>query len=208
MEVVKQMLTEHKATPQPQSQSAPESRDKDKDKAMGRSDIKLTEKSYKRMERFSGGDDEWEDWKYDFEIITRSVNPAVGEALTKCLEDSAKATTGDDFNRVEANREWGPVMRSKELYELFIMMTAGEAESVMKSATEDGFEAWHLLSQTYSRKTLAKTLRLYREASNPSPATQLSEVISRIATWESKVQTVLKVTGLRLDNMLELAALT
>ena len=83
------------------------------------------------------------------------------------------------------------------------MLTEGEAKSVIKSATEDGFEAWHLLNQTYSRKTLAKTLRLYREASNPAPATQLSEVISKIAKWESKVQTVAKVTGMNVFNMLK-----
>ena len=33
-------------------------------------DSRLTEKSYKRMEKFSGGETEWDDWKYDSMIIT------------------------------------------------------------------------------------------------------------------------------------------
>ena len=89
------------------------------------------------------------------------------------------------------------------------MLTAGEAKSIIKSATEDGFVVWHMLKQTYSRKTLAKTLRIYREASNPAPAGHLSEVISRIAKCEGKVQALVKVNGMKtLDPMMKLAAST
>ena len=75
-------LADNKPQPQPNPPRS-EPTKKEKEATLDRkSDIKLNEKSYKRMERFSGGEDEWEDWKYDFEIITRSVNPAVGGALT------------------------------------------------------------------------------------------------------------------------------
>ena len=49
-------------------------------------DQRLNEKSYKRMDQFSGGETEWDDWKYDFMIITRSVNAEVGAALETCIE--------------------------------------------------------------------------------------------------------------------------
>ena len=89
------------------------------------------------------------------------------------------------------------------------MLTAGEAKTIIKGATEDGFVAWHMLNATYSRKTLAKTLRVYREASNPAPAKNLSEVLSCIAKWEGKVQSLAKINGIKeLDPMLKLAALT
>ena len=36
---------------------------------------------------------------------------------------------------------WDPVKRSKELFELLIMLTSGEAKSLIKTETEDGFVA-------------------------------------------------------------------
>ena len=62
-------------------------------------DIRLTEKSYKRIEKFSGGESEWDDWKYDFDVITRSVNSSVGDALTLCTK-SKKPLTAKDLEMV------------------------------------------------------------------------------------------------------------
>ena len=35
---------------------------------------KLSEKSYKRIEKFAGGETSWKDWKYDFEILTGALD--------------------------------------------------------------------------------------------------------------------------------------
>ena len=120
MEAMKTFLTENK--PQPQSKpSTSEQTEKEKESTLDRkSDIKLNEKSHKRMECFKGGDDEWEDWKYDFEIITRSVNPGVGGALTDC-SNSTQPMAVADFIKEESNHPWRPALRPAELYELLIM---------------------------------------------------------------------------------------
>jgi hypothetical protein len=171
-------------------------------------DAKLNEKSYKRMEKFSGGEAEWQEWKYDFEVITRSTNHEVGTALGLCLLVK-EPKTGIELQTVLENQPWRPTLRSAELYDLLIMLTAGEAKALIKTATVDGFVAWHTLNKAYSRDTLARTLRCYREASNPEPARSLSEVVSKIAAWESKVAALQKVNGMKaLDPMLKLAALT
>ena len=66
MDAMKTFITENKPQPQPNPPKS-EPTEKDKESILDRkSDIKLNEKSYKRIERFSGGDDEWEDWKNDF----------------------------------------------------------------------------------------------------------------------------------------------
>ena len=62
-------------------------------------DSRLNEKSYKRMEKFSGGESEWEDWKYDFTIITRSVNPDVGRALEICSR-SRKPVSAENLDKL------------------------------------------------------------------------------------------------------------
>ena len=38
---------------------------------------KLSEKSYKRMDIFAGGEANWQDWRYDFELLTGALNPDV-----------------------------------------------------------------------------------------------------------------------------------
>ena len=104
-------LTETMASRIPSSPAPPDpanTEERERDRAMGKSDINLTEKFHKRLDRFSGGDDEWEDWKYDFEIITRSINPAVGEALTECIRGSSKPMSADDFNAEFINHPWCP----------------------------------------------------------------------------------------------------
>ena len=101
---------------QPQTQPNPqrsESTDKDKeDRLDKKSDIKLNEKSYKRMDKFSGGDDEWQDWRYDFEIITRSVNPDVGIALTEICKNTEPKTAAEIYNDDDMiNQPWRPKLR-------------------------------------------------------------------------------------------------
>ena len=54
---------------------------------------RLNEKSYKRMDKFSGGENEWNEWKYDFMIITRSVNKKVGETLEACIKGKKPVST-------------------------------------------------------------------------------------------------------------------
>ena len=100
-------------------------------------DSRLTEKSYKRMEKFSGGETEWDEWKYDFMIITRSVNSEVGAALETCIKGKkpvdAITLQGcvDDTHQPGEVKSWDPTKRWKELFELLIMLTAGEGKSLI-----------------------------------------------------------------------------
>ena len=74
VDAMNKILADNKPQPQP-SPPRSEPTEKEKEATLDRkSDIKLNEKSYKRMDRLGGGDDEWEDWRYDSEIITRSIS--------------------------------------------------------------------------------------------------------------------------------------
>ena len=42
---------------------------------------KLSEKSYKRIEKFAGDESNWQDWKYDFEILTGALSKDVAREL-------------------------------------------------------------------------------------------------------------------------------
>ena len=78
----------------------------------------------------------------------------------------------------------------------------------MIQSSKDGLESWHKLWRTYNRKTLARSLRTYKEAIIIQPATHAGEVIMRITEWESKVRDLYVEEGVVLDPMIMLATLT
>ena len=87
------------------------------------------------------------------------------------------------------------------------ILTAGEAKLMIRDC-EDGLQAWHKLWQTYNRKTLARSLRKYKEAIIPNTATNSGEIITRINEWGAKVKELNKEEGVTLDPMIMLATLT
>ena len=53
---------------------------------------KLSEKSYKRIDKFAGGENAWQDWRYDSELLTGALNPQVAEELKATAEAIAPRT--------------------------------------------------------------------------------------------------------------------
>ena len=54
--------------------------------------------------------------------------------------------------------------RSSELFEVLCGLLTSEAKMLTREIEGgDGILAWQKLTKTYSRKTLARTLRMYRE---------------------------------------------
>ena len=72
----------------------------------------------------------------------------------------------------------------------------------------DGIAAWQALAKSYARTTLARVLRRYREVMNPVPAKELSEVVGVFARWEAKWKELERIEGVRLPDMVKMAALT
>ena len=69
---------------------------------------------------------------------------------------------------------------SKDLYEVLVMITEGEAKIMIRSVPDqDGILAWHQLYRHYNRKTL-------REAMHPKPSSDIGNLISNIVEWEDK----------------------
>ena len=81
---------------------------------------KLSEKSYKRIDKFADGETTWQDWRYDFELLTGALNPQVAEEL----KITAKAIAPRTFAEIregyvlQPQDNWDPELRSKELFEI------------------------------------------------------------------------------------------
>ena len=98
-------------------------------------------------------------------------------------------------------------LRANEFHNLLCVLTAGEAQLMIRDC-KDSLASWHKLWKTYNRKTLARSLRKYKDAIIPQPATHAGEVIMRITDWEAKVKDLNVEEGVNLDPMIMLATLT
>ena len=81
-------------------------------------------------------------------------------------------------------------------YDVLCMLTLGEAKSVIREVSGgDGIAAWQALAKSYARRTLARVLR---RSMNPGV----------IARREAKWKELERTEGVRLPDMVKVAALT
>ena len=149
---------------------------------------RIEAKSFSRMSQFVGGETDYKEWMFDIETTVESVCPGFNAMLKQYMASpgAGKEPEYGDFPLEHAET------RSKEFYNLLCILTAGEAKSIIRNSG-DGLRAWHKLWHTYNRRTLARSLRKYKEAIMPRTATNPGEIISRINEWETKVKELLKV---------------
>ena len=99
--------------------------------------------------------------------------------------------------------------RGAELFEVLCMLTSGGAKLMIREAQDnDGFAAWQILARTFGRRTLASSLRKYREAVNPTQAKEASDVVGAITRWESAMRELERTEQEKIPEMIKLAALT
>ena len=133
----------------------------------------LTEKDFRRVDKFNGDEADWKAWEFDFKIALRSASPQVSKAVDLVEGNLNVEATGSllEVDQVHGDAMAGMEERAAELYEVLCMLTTGDAKSLIRNIAEaDGIAAWQVLKKTYCRRTLAKSLRKYRDATNPKQA--------------------------------------
>ena len=130
------------------------------------------------MDKFSGGEDEWKAWEFDFKVSARAADANLVEAM-EVAEIESKDITAADFSELEDEKWDGMEDKSRQLYDILCMLTFGRGK--VGDSRGDGIAAWQALAKSYARRTLARVLRRYREMMNPVPAKELSEVVGVIA---------------------------
>lgn len=169
---------------------------------------KLQEKDFRRVEKFSGGEDAWKAWEFDFKVALRAADAVMGEAL-EAVELESKMVTIANFMELDDVKWDGLEERSKELYDILCMLTTGEAKAIIREVPGgDGVMAWQLLTKAYARKTLARTLRRYREVMNPRQSKEVTDIVGSVAKWENKMKELERVEGVKIPEMIKMAALT
>ena len=165
-------------------------------------------KAFSKMSRFAKGEAEWKEWYFDFGVILGAESPDMLKVL-KVLEDVTEETDTpkvklmdmEFMDRINIDK------LSKELFETLVVLTEGEAKMVVRGvASQDGVLAWHRLYRHYNRRTLARVLRMHREAMHPKAVTDLSSLISRIVEWEDKWDRMAKEHKTQLPILWKMAA--
>ena len=171
----------------------------------------LTEKDFRRVDKFSGEESDWKAWEFDFKIALRSACPQVARALELVEANLNVEATGPLLaaDQVHGESMAGMEERAAELYEVLCLLTTGDAKMLIRNIVgADGIAAWQVLRRTYCRKTLAKSLRKYRHAMNPKQAKSTEEIIGALAKWEGDVQDLQTSESLVLPPMIKMAAMT
>ena len=178
------------------------------DRAGGFGRRRIQEKDFRRVDKFPGAEDEWKAREFDFKVSARAADAILVEAM-EVAEIESKDITAADFSELEDEKWDGLEDKSWQLYDILCMLTSGEAKSVIRIVPGgDGIAACQALAKSYARRTLARVLRRYREVMNPVSAKDLSEVVGVIARWETKWKELERTEGVRLPDMVKMAALT
>ena len=164
---------------------------------------KISLKDFTRVKGFEGSEEKIREWADTIAVTAESVCPGIRKVFANYYNERNRGRTlkSHEFGIEHAEH------RNKELYNILCSLTEGAAKTVIKDC-EDGMDAWYTLWQTYNRRTLAKSLRKYKEAVIPKTASHAGEIIGHITEWESKVRDLQNEEGVSLDPMILLATLT
>ena len=174
----------------------------------GRRKRVLMLKDYRQVDKFDGTEKNWKTFEFDFVMATNSVSSKIVKAMEQSTIES-QTVTGAIFENADGVVYEGMRDRGLELFEILCGLTTGSAKVMIREATErDGFAAWQILLRTFGRRTLANSLRKYREAVNPKQVKDTNDIMGRIAKWENSVKELERTEQEVVPNMIKMAALT
>ena len=168
----------------------------------------IMEKDFRRVDKFDGNEKNWKAFEFDFRIAMKAISPGVVEVMDQVALTSS-VVTGEKMEEHDALAYEGMKERGAELFEVLCLLTSGGAKLMIREAQDnDGFAAWQILARTFGRKTLASSLRKYREAVNPTQAKETSDIVGAITRWESAMRELERTEQEKVPEMIKLAALT
>ena len=71
------------------------------------------EKDFRRVDKFSGGEDEWKAWEFNFKVSARAADSILVEAM-EAAENETEDITAADFSELEDQKWDGLEDRSRQ----------------------------------------------------------------------------------------------
>ena len=157
----------------------------------------LIMKGFDKIEVFSGGEEQWQNWSWKIKTAVSGMNEEFAEMLTMAETEGIESIEEvlREAKFVDANRE-RCVKAGKEMYGVLARYTNSEALTIVKSVSEmDGVRAWARLHANYSRRTLGRMFRVQRECMYPKPVKDVGQVRLAIMQWEEKWKVMMSELG-------------
>ena len=157
----------------------------------------LIMKGFDKIEVFSGGEEQWQNWSWKIKTAVSGMNEEFAEMLTTAETEGIESIEEvlKEAKFVDANRE-RCVKASKEMYGVLARYTNSEALTIVKSVSEmDGVRAWARLHANNSRRTLGRMFRVQRECTYPKPVKDVGQVRLAIMQWEEKWKVMMSELG-------------
>ena len=157
----------------------------------------LIMKGFDKIEVFSGGEEQWQNWSLKIKTAVSGMNEEFAEMLTTAETEGMEGIEEvlREAKFVDANRE-RCVKAGKEMYGVLARYTNSEALTIVKSVSEmDGVRAWARLHANYSRRTLGRMFRVQRECMYPKPLKDVGQVRLAIMQWEEKWKVMMSELG-------------
>ena len=154
-------------------------------------------KGFDKIEVFSGGEEQWQNWSWKIKTAVSGMNEEFAEMLTTAETEGIESIEGvlREAKFVDANRE-RCVQAGKELYGVLARYTNSEALTIVKSVSEmDGVRVWARLHANYSRRTLGRMFRVQRECMYPKTVKDVGQVRLAIMQWEEKWKLMMSELG-------------
>ena len=129
-------------------------------------------------------------------MATATQNATVFEILN-WIEENGEHTFGRSWRRIRKGSRTGDSTGwrtiDKEIFQHLVLSTEEEAKMVVKAVENaDGFVAYSRLHAKYSRRTVARIMRIHKECMYPSQVKDVKLLTSAIFQWEDKWNAMLK----------------
>ena len=85
------------------------------DRAGGFGRRRIQEKDFRRVDKFSGGEDEWKAWEFDSKVSARAADAILVEAM-EVAEIDSRDITAADFSELEDEKWDGLEDKSRQTF--------------------------------------------------------------------------------------------
>ena len=125
--------------------------------------VALHPKCFSRLDKFAGGEEKWREWSYDFPATQNATVFEILNWIEENGEHTFREIMATDREGIQNGRFNGMETIDKEIFQHLVLSTEEEAKMVVKAVENvDGFVAYARLHAKYSRRTVARIMRITR----------------------------------------------
>jgi len=131
----------------------------------------LDGKGYDNIETFAGGEEAWSSWSWTMKVATRAMCEELVDLMNFAETNHGKGTEEllNEVDMLEAKYDRKRCVKaSAEQFSFLTRFTSSEARTIVKGAKDmDGVEAYGLLHENYSKRTMCVHVCVRVFASRP-----------------------------------------